>query len=78
MRAPDLAGLYGKPVPLESGGTVTADAQYLRDSIVFPSKHVVAGYAPIMPSFKDQISEEDLLKLTAYIQSLTPEEPDAP
>ena len=31
-----------------------------------------------MPSFKDQISEEDLLKLTAYIQSLTPEEPDAP
>ena len=78
VRAPDLAGLYGKPVPLESGGTVTADAQYLRDSIVFPSKHVVAGYAPIMPSFKDQISEEDLLKLTAYIQSLTPEEPDAP
>ena len=75
---PQQDGLYGKPVPLESGGTVTADAQYLRDSIVFPSKHVVAGYAPIMPSFKDQISEEDLLKLTAYIQSLTPEEPDAP
>ncbi len=78
VRAPDLAGLYGKPVPLRSGGTVTADAQYLRDSIVFPSKHIVAGYEPIMPSFKDQISEEDLLKLTAYIQSLTPEEPDAP
>lgn len=78
VRAPALDGLYGKPVPLRSGGTVTADAQYLRDSIIFPSKHVVAGYAPIMPSFKDQISEEDLLKLNAYIQSLTTKETDAP
>ncbi|MBM7333837.1 MAG: cytochrome c oxidase subunit II [Alcanivorax sp.] len=68
--APDLAGLYGKPVPLESGETVTADAQYLRDSVMFPSRQVAAGYPDIMPSFKDQISEEDLLKLLAYLQSL--------
>ncbi len=35
-----------------------------------PSKQVAAGYPDIMPSFKGQISEEDLLKLLAYLQSL--------
>lgn len=78
VHAPDLAGLYGKPVPLESGETVIADSQYLRDSIIFPSKHVAAGYPEIMPSFEGQISEADLLKLIAYIESLAQEEADAP
>jgi cytochrome c oxidase subunit 2 len=31
---------------------------------------VVAGYAPIMPSFRGQISEEQLMQLVAYIKSL--------
>jgi cytochrome c oxidase subunit 2 len=33
---------------------------------------VVAGYAPVMPSFADQISEEDLLAIIAYLR----EKPD--
>jgi cytochrome c oxidase subunit 2 len=33
----------------------------------------VASYPPVMPSFAGQISEEDLLKIIAYIQSLGPE-----
>lgn len=82
VRAPDLAGLYGKPVPLQGGGTVIADDQYLRDSIIFPSQQVAAGYPDIMPSFQGQIGEEDLLKLIAYIQSLSEpphhQESDAP
>jgi len=28
------------------------------------------GYAPIMPSFRGQISEEQLMELIAYIKSL--------
>ena len=41
--------------------------------ILAPEKQVVASYAPVMPSFAGQISEEDLLKLIAYIKSLAPE-----
>ena len=78
VHAPDLAGLYGKPVPLADGTTVRADAQYIRDSILLPSKQVAAGYPAIMPSFQGQISEADVLKLTAYIQSLTEQETDPP
>ena len=70
VRAPDLAGVYGRPVPLADGTTVVADDRYLRDSILDPKKEVAAGYAPVMPSFAGQVSEEDILDLTAYLKSL--------
>ncbi len=72
VRAPPLVGLYGSPVPLSDGTVVTADDRYIRDSILMPEKQVVASYVPVMPSFAGQISEEDLLKLIAYIKSLAP------
>jgi cytochrome c oxidase subunit 2 len=74
VRAPSLVGLYGSPVPLSNGSVVRADDRYLHDSIVLPDEQIVAGYAPIMPSFSGQIDEEDLLKLIAYIKSLAPGE----
>jgi len=70
VHAPDLAGLYMRPVPLEGGGTVIADAQYLRDSILLPQAQIAAGYPPIMPTFANVLDEEEVLKLVAYIQSL--------
>jgi cytochrome c oxidase subunit 2 len=57
-------------VALANGSQVTADARYIRDSILLPVSQVTAGYTPIMPSFKGQVSEEDILKLVAYIRSL--------
>ncbi len=73
VRAPSLAGLYGSPVPLSDGTTVTADDRYIRDSILMPGKEVVASYAPVMPSFAGVIGEDDLIKLIAYIKSLAPD-----
>jgi cytochrome c oxidase subunit 2 len=70
VHAPDLAGLYMRPVPLEGGGTVIADAQYLRDSILLPQAQIAAGYPPIMPTFANVLDEEEVLKLVAYIKSL--------
>ncbi|HEX4260126.1 MAG TPA: cytochrome c oxidase subunit II [Acetobacteraceae bacterium] len=72
VRAPPLIGLYGSPVPLSDGTVVTADDLYIRDSILMPDKQVVASYAPVMPSFAGKVSEEDLVKLIAYIKSLAP------
>jgi cytochrome c oxidase subunit 2 len=70
QQAPTLAGLYGSTVSLEGGGSVKADDNYLRESILNPSAKIVAGYPPIMPTFKGQISEEQLLQIIAYIHSL--------
>jgi cytochrome c oxidase subunit 2 len=73
IRAPRLEGIFGQPVPIQEGQNVrfvTADYSYIRDSILLPKAQVVAGYEPLMPSFKDQISEVDLLKIIAYIKSI--------
>lgn len=71
VRAPDLAGLYGRSVPLADGRIVAADEAYLRDSILEPKRDVAAGYAPVMPSFAGRISESQLIELVAYIRSLS-------
>lgn len=70
VRAPSLVGLFGEPVPLESGETVIADEDYLRESILLPNEKIVAGYPPIMPTYEGQISQEQLLELVAYIKEL--------
>ena len=70
-RGPNLEGLFGKPVALQDGRTVTADETYIRESIVMPTAKIVAGFQPIMPTFQGLISEEGLLQLVAYVKSLS-------
>ena len=43
---------------------------YLRDAILNPSQHITAGYAPIMPTYQGQISEEGLIDLVEYLKTL--------
>jgi cytochrome c oxidase subunit 2 len=70
-KAPAFVDLFGKPVKLSDGSTVIADEAYLRESILYPSAKIVAGYQPIMPTYKGQVTEEQLLQLIAYIKSLS-------
>lgn len=78
VHAPSLAGLYGERVPLQSGQVVTADDDYLRDSILQPSKDIAAGYQPIMPSYQGSLSEEQVIALIAYIKSQRSASPSDP
>jgi cytochrome c oxidase subunit 2 len=73
VRAPNLSGVFGSPVPLSDGSVVIADERYIRDSILNPKAQVAAGYAPVMPTFAGQASEDDLAKLVAYIESIGPQ-----
>lgn len=75
VRAPPLEGLYGKPVPLQSGDFATADDNYIHDKILYPKQNVPAGYAPVMPSYRGQVNEEQIFELVAYIKSLATASP---
>lgn len=77
-RGPVLAGIYGKAIELQGGGTVMADDAYLRESIVNPQAKVVAGFQPIMPTFQGLVTEEQLLQLIAYVRSLGQQSPATP
>ncbi len=69
-KGPPFVGIYDKQVTLASGQTVVANDAYLRESIISPSAQLVSGYPDIMPIFKGQVSEEEILDLIAYIKSL--------
>jgi len=68
--APTMAGLYMSKVRLQNGSTVTADEQYLRESITNATGQIVAGYPPIMPSYRNLLTEDQIFDLVAYIKSL--------
>ena len=69
-RAPVLEGLYGRPVALDDGRVVKADESYIREKLLYPSAKIPAGWQNIMPTFKGQVSEEEIFQLIAFIQSL--------
>jgi cytochrome c oxidase subunit 2 len=67
---PNLANVYGSHLQLKNGSFVTADDAFLRDTILNPTMHEVAGFAPIMPTYQGQVSEEGLIDLVEYIRRL--------
>jgi cytochrome c oxidase subunit 2 len=73
--APTMANLFGSKVKVWQDGKlieVTADEDYIRDSIVNPAHQLVDGYGQHanMPSFKDVLSEDQIQQLVAYIKSI--------
>lgn len=69
-RGPNLVGLFGKPVALADGRTLTADENYVRQCILNSREQVVKGFPPIMPVFQGLLSDEQVNALVAYIKSL--------
>src|ERR1700728_4386834 len=75
-RGPNLQGVFGKPVQLEDGRTVTADENYVRECILDPGAKRVKGFQPIMPTFQGLVSEEQVNALVAYIKSISAAKPE--
>ncbi len=70
-RGPVLTGLFGKPQKLDTGQEVIADEAYIRESILDPQNKKVLGFGAVqMPSFRGQVTEEQILDLIAYVRSL--------
>jgi len=74
-RGPNLRGVFGKPVQLQDGRTVTADENYLRECILDPGARRVKGFQPIMPTFQGLVTEEQVNALVAYIKSIAAAKP---
>ncbi len=69
---PSWAGLYGSSVKLDDGRTVVADDAYLTRSMMEPAGDVVAGFKPVMPTYRGVLEEPEvaaLLELIASIQN---------
>ncbi len=65
---PNWRGIFGKERLLVSGETVTADEEYLTNSIVNSWDQVVQGYGKTMPPYN--FPEQEVEALVAYVKSL--------
>jgi cytochrome c oxidase subunit II len=73
-----LKGIYGKPQPLNNGTTVIADDNYIRESILEPDAKIVAGYQPVMSTYKGRLSDDEITALIEFIKSLSQKSPLPP
>jgi cytochrome c oxidase subunit II len=69
-RAPSLVGIYGQQEKLRDGSTRIVDEALIREAIVNPNSVLLPNYPPIMPTFKGQVDEGQVLDLIAYVKSL--------
>ena len=68
---PSWKGMWGNERELADGSKVSADENYVRESILEPSKKVVKGFsAGVMPTYQGQISEAELSAVIEYIKGL--------
>ena len=67
---PTMKNQFGQEILHTDGTVMIIDANYIRESLLNPLKHIAEGYTPIMPSYKPVLSDEDIENLIAYIKAL--------
>ncbi len=72
-RGPSLRGIFGETIPLDGGGEVIADEEYLRESILEPRAKIHAGYRALMPTYAGQLTDDEVRALVAYLKTNTAE-----
>jgi cytochrome c oxidase subunit 2 len=67
---PPINGLWGSTREFEKAAPITADAEYIRESILNPKAKIVRGYQPVMNSFAGQLNEQQIDDIIEYIKTL--------
>jgi cytochrome c oxidase subunit 2 len=67
---PSFKGIWGKTEDFYNAPSQVVDENYIRESILEPSKKVVRGYSDKMQSFKGILSDEEIVQIIEYIKSL--------
>lgn len=67
---PSFKGVFGHQAILSSGERVLADEDYVRRSILEPATEVVAGFEPVMPTYKGRIKDKEITALIEYLKTL--------
>ena len=62
---------FGHEGKFITGETYHEDEDYIRDSILYPQHHIVAGFGGAMPSFLGKFSDRDIAAIIAYMKSIS-------
>lgn len=70
---PTFKGLFGRTEEFTDGTSLTADENYIRQSILQPLAKVVKGYDPVMPTFQGKLRDKEITAIIEYIKTLKSE-----
>lgn len=68
---PTWQNLFGNQRTFIDGGSAVADENYIRDSILYPQKHVVSGYGPVMSSYLGKLSDRQIMDIITFQKSIS-------
>ncbi|WP_428387420.1 c-type cytochrome [Mucisphaera sp.] len=71
MIGPSFLNLYNKEGQYTTGESYVADANCIRESILYPGAHIVAGYQNVMPSYKGRLKDVELFAIIEYLKSIS-------
>lgn len=66
---PTFKGLFGREEVMTDGQRLTADENYLRQSMLDPRAHIVNGYDPVMPTYQGILKDRQIDALIAFIKA---------
>jgi len=67
---PSYKGAFGSTHTFADGTSAVVDENYLKNSILNPNAQVVAGYAPVMPTYQGILSNDDIDAIIEFIKEL--------
>ena len=75
---PFVQGHLRNKTKLSDGSSVLVDDNYIRESILDPQAKIVAGFQPVMSTYKGLVSDDDITALIEFIKSLSPKSSHPP
>ncbi len=67
---PSFAGLWGSERTFQNAEPVTADENYIRESILESNAKILEGYDPVMPAYQGVINDQQISDIIEYIKTL--------
>ncbi len=67
---PTFKGIFGRQEKLSDGSTITIDEDYIHESIIDPQAKIVAGFAPVMPTFAGKLKDAEIHGIIEWMKTL--------
>lgn len=65
---PSYKGIFGTERVFTDGSKTIVDETYIKNSILNPNEKIVAGYAPVMPTYQGILSNDDIDAIIEFIK----------
>ncbi|MBI1899072.1 MAG: cytochrome c oxidase subunit II [Acidobacteria bacterium] len=69
-QGPSWKGIFGQTHKFADGASAPVDANYIRESLMEPQKHVVQGFEGIMPTYQGLLRPREVLGVIEFIKTL--------